>query len=88
LLEEKQFDLANTDGSACSKSVRMAIRIYADKIELQSATWHDFPLDSAGNFSGEFTTRAGNLSTITGNVKSRTMSAMSVRIGCGFAGKF
>ena len=89
LLEEKQFDLPNTEGSmGCAKSMRMGIRIYTDKIELQSATWHEFPLDGAGNFSGEFTTRIGNQSTISGNVKSRTMSAMSVRIGCGFAGKF
>jgi serine/threonine protein kinase/peptidoglycan hydrolase-like protein with peptidoglycan-binding domain len=89
LLEEKQFEVTNTEGTmGCLKTMRMAIRIYADKIEVQSATWHELPLDSGGNFSGEFTTRNGNLSTISGNVKSRTMTTMSVRLGCGFAGKF
>jgi hypothetical protein len=64
------------------------IRIYADKIELQSINWDSFALDGAGGFSGEFTNRLGNPFTVSGNVKTRAIVATNARNGCTFAGKF
>jgi hypothetical protein len=89
MLEEKKFSLPNTAGAGCqTANAAYVIRIYVDKVELQSASWDIFPLDGAGGFSGEFTSRVGYPFTVSGNVKSRTLVATNIRSGCVFSGKF
>ncbi len=89
ILEEKSFTLPNTAGAGCATTnAAYAIRIYANKVELQSINWDTFVLDRAGGFSGEFTNRLGNPFSVSGNVKTRMIVATNVRNGCVFSGKF
>jgi serine/threonine protein kinase/peptidoglycan hydrolase-like protein with peptidoglycan-binding domain len=90
--EEKTATLANRSGLSCSSSVRYAVRIHADRMEVRfSGGWQSFPADSNGDFKGSFTNApTGNTFSVSGSLKTRQLLVINTKnsAGCSWSGTF